>query len=278
MIRRNFLLIVILAMLFAAYGPVGEAEGSAPAFVSGSDVRVQIPRSQNGGGKLGRRTPVSSRESCSSADVFAPLEFHANIETVGVVAGNAGLAPGAEMSYRRSGEIAWQAGHPLVRIDDGRLIGSLFGLSPATTYEVRVSDGVTEYAGSVTTQPDELQFTPTVILHVNDDALPGGDGSASAPFQTVQEAVDIAGPGTQVLVADGTYHEAVSFPASGAAGQWIQVKAEGGASILEGGGSSPAIFGRGTPAPRCGSQELGRRLTIWRVTGNATIPTTIVRG
>jgi hypothetical protein len=72
-----------------------------------------------------------------------------------------------------------------------------------------------------------------VILHVNDDASPGGDGSAAAPFRTIQEAVNQAGPGTQVLVADGVYREAVTFPGSGTAGNWIQVKAEGNAAILE---------------------------------------------
>ena len=40
-------------------------------------------------------------------------------------------------------------------------------------------------------------------------------------------------PGTQVLVADGTYREAVTFPASGTAGNWIQVKAEGNAAVLD---------------------------------------------
>jgi hypothetical protein len=72
-----------------------------------------------------------------------------------------------------------------------------------------------------------------VILHVNDDALPGGNGSAAAPFRTIQEAVNQAGPGTQVLVADGIYREAVTFPASGTAGKWIQVKAAGDAAILD---------------------------------------------
>jgi Right handed beta helix region len=36
------------------------------------------------------------------------------------------------------------------------------------------------------------------------------------------------------LVADGIYHEMVTFPASGAAANWIQVKAEGSAAILDG--------------------------------------------
>ena len=56
----------------------------------------------------------------------------------------------------------------------------------------------------------------------------------TAPFRTIQEGVNHAGPGTQVLVADGIYHEAVTFNASGSAGNWIQVKAEGSGAILDG--------------------------------------------
>lgn len=170
------------------------------------------------------------------ANAAQPLTLYANIETMGVVASASGvsLPPTAELLYRQLGETAWRAGHPLIRLDDGRLVGSLFGLSPATVYEVRVFAGPTEFAGMGLTQPEELAFTPTTILHVDDNAPAGGDGSAGAPFRTIQEAVNRAGPGTQVLVSDGVYREAVTFPASGNANQWIQVKAAGSAVILDG--------------------------------------------
>ena len=121
-----------------------------------------------------------------------------------------------------------------MRIADGRLVGSLFGLSPSTSYSIKVTDGTTEISGSATTQPDQLQFTPSAIVHVSASAAAGGDGSAAAPFQTIQAGVNHALPGTQVLVADGLYHEAVVFPASGTAGNWIQVKAQGSGAILDG--------------------------------------------
>ena len=166
--------------------------------------------------------------------VANPLSLYGNIETMGVAASGTNLPPTAELLYRQLGETAWRTGHPLTRIDDGRLVGSLFGLSPATVYEVRVFAGPTEFAGMGLTQPDELAFTPTVTLHVDDNAPAGGDGSAAAPFRTIQEAVNRAGPGTQVLVADGMYREAVTFPASGTANQWIQVKAAGRGAIVDG--------------------------------------------
>jgi hypothetical protein len=166
--------------------------------------------------------------------IFSKMDLVANIETVGVVVSGAGLPKTAELMYQKDGESDWHSGHPLMRIDGGRLVGSLFGLSPATVYNIRVLDGSTEINGSIITQTDELQFTPSTVLYVDDDALPGGDGSKSKPFKTIQEGVNHAVAGTQVLVADGVYREAVSFPESGADGKWIQVKAEGNGAVLDG--------------------------------------------
>jgi len=86
----------------------------------------------------------------------------------------------------------WKNAHPLLKINDGRLVGSLFGLSPSTTYFIQVSDGINAISGSTTTQPDSLQFTPSAILYVNAKAAAGGNGSAAAPFQTIQAAVNHA--------------------------------------------------------------------------------------
>jgi len=165
---------------------------------------------------------------------FNQLNLHPNIETVGVVVNGMNMPTTAELFYRLNSDINWRPAHKLMRIDDGRLVGSLFGLSPATTYNVKVVDGITEISGSVTTQPLDLQFTPLSILYVNDDAPPGGNGSITAPFKTIQEGLNLAGPGTQVLVSDGIYRETVSFPVSGTANNWIQVKAEGSGAILDG--------------------------------------------
>jgi len=158
--------------------------------------------------------PISSQitnpplvPSGSENGAFTLLDLHANIETIGVVVSGVDLPKTAELMYRQSGEANWRTGHLLMRIDDGRLVGSLFGLSPATSYEIRVLDGSNEISSATTTQPNELQFTPLTVLHVDDNASPGGDGSAATPFQTIQEGVNRATPGTQVLVANGVYHE-----------------------------------------------------------------------
>lgn len=173
---------------------------------------------------------VSGRSSAS----FSRVDLIPNIETAGVVVSESGLPSSAQLTYRRVGETAWRAGHPLVRLDDGRLAGSLFNLTPATAYEVNISDGAGgNISGSFTTQADELPFAPTSVIYVNANAPEGGDGSSAAPFQKIQDGVNRASAGTQVLVADGVYRESINFPASGMPGAWIQVKAEGAGAVLD---------------------------------------------
>jgi len=170
----------------------------------------------------------------AGATAFTKIELIANIETVGVLVSGTALPKSATLMYQKNGETDWRTGQPVVLSNNVRLAGSLFRLLPATQYNIKVVAGTTEISGSVTTQPEELQFTPAGILYVDDDAAAGGDGSKSKPFKTIQEAVNRAAPGTQVLVADGVYRESVSFPASGTEGKWIQVKAEGSGAILDG--------------------------------------------
>lgn len=165
---------------------------------------------------------------------FSQLSLYPNIETIGVAVSGLDLPETAELMVRQSENAPWQKGHPLTRINDGRLIGSLFGLSPSTQYFVKVSDGINEIQGSITTQPAELQFAPSTIIYVDDDTSEGGNGSADAPFRTIQEGINHATPGTRVLVADGVYHEAITFPSSGTSSQWIQVKAAGNGAVLDG--------------------------------------------
>ncbi len=153
--------------------------------------------------------------------MFNSIQFVANLETIGVAVSGTGLPATAELFYRQSGETEWRNGHPLMRIKDGRLIGSLFNLLPATTYEIFAVDpvGTSQIKGSVSTGPDQLSFTPTRTIYVDDDVPPGGNGSIVLPFQTIQEAVDHAGPGTRVSVADGTLSRSGHLPSLGDAGE-----------------------------------------------------------
>ncbi len=51
------------------------------------------------------------------------------------------------------------------------------------------------------------------VVYVSASAAPGGDGSLSAPFATIADALAAAASGTTVAVGKGTYDEAVMVPA-----------------------------------------------------------------
>ena len=172
--------------------------------------------------------------SPSGAFASAQIELVANIETAGIYVSGENLPETAELLYRSHADADWREGHPLIRIDDGRLVGSLFGLSESTKYFVKVTSDSSEISGALTTQPEALTFVPQTVVYVDASAPAGGDGSASAPLQTIQEGVDRATAGTQVLVADGIYREEITFPTSGAEGAWIQVKAAGAGAMIDG--------------------------------------------
>ena len=53
-----------------------------------------------------------------------------------------------------------------------------------------------------------VSSSDAAVIHVDDDAAPGGDGSAGNPFDTVQAAIDASVNGDTVLVADGLYRGA----------------------------------------------------------------------
>jgi len=173
-------------------------------------------------------------ENHTASSSFTEMLLIPNIETAGVVVRGVNLPRVASVVYRQSGASDWHLGHPMMRIDDGRLVGSLFELVPNTSYEVKVQDGSQFISNTLLTQPEELIFTPARIILVDDDAPAGGNGSAAQPYKTIQDGVNHATAGTQVLVRDGIYRENIVFPASGTAGNWIQVKAEGSKAILDG--------------------------------------------
>jgi len=70
--------------------------------------------------------------------------------------------------------------------------------------------------------------------YVDAGAPPGGDGSFGSPFQTIQQGLNVAGPGDNVIVRGGTYTltSALIFPRSGTAGAPITLKAYDGESVL----------------------------------------------
>ncbi|MEA2522407.1 MAG: hypothetical protein QOI81_2053 [Actinomycetota bacterium] len=72
------------------------------------------------------------------------------------------------------------------------------------------------------------------VLHVdkkNSHCSDSGNGTASAPYCTIQAAVNKANPGTTVLVESGIYSEKVSVNVSGTSTAPIVIQAAGGANV-----------------------------------------------
>lgn len=176
--------------------------------------------------------PDSMGDECVSDGT--EMTLHPNIETVGVMVTGTGLPSGAQLFHRQAGESAWVEDHPLLAIDAVGLVGSLFGLSGSTDYEVRVVGASMDTCLPVTTKPEELDFTTSSTLYVDASAHAGGDGSESNPFVTIQQAVDASSAGTRILVADGVYHEQVEVGVSGADGAWLQIMAQGDSAVVDG--------------------------------------------
>ncbi len=178
---------------------------------------------------------------------FNNIDLTANIETIGVIVDGISLPNSANLSYRISGETSWHNGHELTLIDGNKLAGSLFNLQANTIYEIKVQDMTDQIIGSTTTQPEQLSFSPLQTIYVNAGATSGGNGMINSPYQTIQQAINIASPGTSVLVANGTYHEQLTIMTSGTENFWIQLKAIGDDVTLD--GSTSLSAGNWTPLP-----------------------------
>ncbi|MCC7536161.1 MAG: DUF1565 domain-containing protein, partial [Deltaproteobacteria bacterium] len=128
--------------------------------------------------------------------------------------------------------------HPLVRVAGGRLVGSLFGLVPGTTYAVRVHvddpDGGAEMRDlEVATRAEPARSFAGRTLQVAPGGSDTGDGTSSSPFATITHAVSQAGAGDTVLVRRGAYHERVVVDRSGEPGMPLAILAEMG-TVLDG--------------------------------------------
>jgi hypothetical protein len=72
---------------------------------------------------------------------------------------------------------------------------------------------------------------PDALETIYVDQVSGSDsngGSESSAFLTIQHAVDVAAPGTKILVKNGSYKETINFPISGTAAHPIVVAAAQG--------------------------------------------------
>jgi len=99
-----------------------------------------------------------------------------------------------------------------------RFVGSVFSVAEETKVEVRVTiidpDGVTQavQTASITTRSTKLPVSSGKAIHV---AISGdnttGNGTSTAPYKTIQYAVNNSSSGDSILIHAGTYHEQVEI-------------------------------------------------------------------
>ena len=184
--------------------------------------------------------PALAQNSVSLVSASGFGNFHAGGVVV-TIAGDANRNAAVALEWRPSGGM-FRPGHPLSRIDTVHFAGSLFGLSPGTAYEARVTlsdpDGVTGPPSAVAAVPTRADVQPEPSLRTLYVSPAGSDTnagtSAGAPLRTVQRAADLAQAGDLVLAQPGVYRESVSVPRSGTAGQPIVFRGNGPGAVLDG--------------------------------------------
>jgi hypothetical protein len=183
----------------------------------------------------------------------ASMELYGTFESMGVIVSlSAGEdADGdarADVSYRVAGGDSDRQGFRLTRVATDRFVGSLFHLSPGTTYEVAVTfsdpDGApldgTVVSGAASTRAEIALPAPSRSYHV----APTGSGTtcdAASPC-ALQTALGQVQAGEELLLHGGTYYQGgLSLPRSGAAGAPIVIRSNPGeTAVLD--GADPATF------------------------------------
>jgi hypothetical protein len=192
------------------------------------------------------QAPTPTKSGLALSALSRSLRLSPTYESIGIVlqlSGGSSVAdPLAVVAWRRVSEETWSPGHPLVY--DGRDVltqrsttitanpyrdqfrGSLVGLAAGAEYEVRVIAEGQTYYNNVSTWPETntIADVGTLGRELFVDGSSGGDredGSRDAPWSTIQQAADKAKPGDTVIVARGTYPEAVTIKGSGSALQYV---------------------------------------------------------
>lgn len=181
------------------------------------------------------------------------LATQGNLHTGGLVldvSGDVDRDASAMLEWRVTGQPAFRAAHPLVRVDATHFVGSLFKLAPGTSHDTRVTvsdpDGVIGaplVSAALATRADTLVEPTLRTLNVstlgNDGNTGLGPGAGQA-LRTVQRAAQLSAAGDVILIAAGVYRESVDVTTSGTAAQPIVFRGVGAATVLD--GADPTIF------------------------------------
>ena len=248
----HFGFLAVLAILSVGGSACSGSKGSASGVDAGTGGAGAGGVSAGGSGGFGSG---GSSGGPSTGGVLGAtigsLELYGTFQSMGVIATlpagvDANTNAVANVEYRVSGASAYAAGFPLARVDSTRFVGSLFWLTPGTSYDVRVRysdpDGApldTGWVGATALTRAEIAIPiPTRTLQVS----PTGSGTAcsAATPCALSQAISQAQAGDEVLLTAGTYYQGeFTISRSGTAAAPIAIRGAAGA-ILD--GADPATF------------------------------------
>jgi hypothetical protein len=203
------------------------------------------------GGSGGSSSPPVDAGPLGTA--IGTLELYGTFHSMGVIATlpagtDSNRNAVANVDYRTSGGLDYVAGFPLTRVDATTFVGSLFWLTPGTTYDVRVryadADGGTldkGWASASAATRDEITIpAPTRSLVVS----PTGSGNSctTATPCALSQALGQLKAGDEVVLSAGTYSQgALTISSSGTRTAPIVIRGASDASVILD-GADPATF------------------------------------
>jgi hypothetical protein len=207
-----------------------------------------------GGGAVGGVTG-GSMGTAGSTGVLGPtvgtLQLYGTFEAMGAIAtipsgSDANQNAVANLEVRVSGVGDYAAAFPLTRVSAASFVGSLFGLSPGTAYDVRVRysdpDGApldTGWAAATASTRQEISI-PAAARTLNVSATGSGTTCSTATPCALSQALSQARAGDEILLAAGSYYQGgITVSASGTAAAPIVIRGATSA-ILD--GSDPGTF------------------------------------
>jgi parallel beta-helix repeat protein len=230
------------------------ANGGAGGGVTGQGGVTSQGGIQTTGGVLGGGGTSPGVDAGALGPTVGSLELYGTFHAMGVIAtipasadGNANAV--ANLDYRVTGSGDYVAGFPLTRVDATRFVGSLFWLTPGTSYDVRVRyadpDGApldTGWANATAATRAELVIpTPARTLTVS----PTGTGTACTAVApcALSQAVGQAQAGDQVSLTAGTYYQGeLTISRSGTKDAPIVIRSAGDAASTILDGADPGTF------------------------------------
>jgi hypothetical protein len=135
---------------------------------------------------------------------------------------------------------AYREDHPLSRLTATRFAGSVFGLTPGTSYDLKLTAAalVGDLFVSTGTRSDNFPNATNTTYYVSPSSgSDANNGTSSAQaFRTLNKALSVASAGAKILLQDGNYYEGdLAAPRSGTASAPIVIEnAPGARPVLNG--------------------------------------------